>query len=370
MIFMKVAYFIGSLNRGGTEMLTLDICRNHKFAPYQIMLVYRNEGDLSNEYRATGVQMIHMKPKPFGFFNYLYQLRHLMRDEHIDIVHAQTLANGVAAVFFLLGSRIRLVTTFHGFFYGIMSAIFGHIVMWGCDANLFVSNYVRNWYLSRSWCNTKKCHTIYNGVNFSKIDSAQPSLEFLKDGRIRLAMVGNFVSGRSQSIITKSIQLLKQRGITDFDMYFVGRRVAKEAWRYDDCVEYCKTKGLNNVHFLGGRGDVPSILKSIDGFVYSTDHDTFGIAVIEAMAAGLPIVVNDWPVMTEVCGKANLALYYYHSNDINDCADKIQLLLKNIHEHREKLQDACQQQVASVRNKYSIKNHIHQLEQIYVRYLR
>ena len=44
---MKVAYFIGSLNRGGTEMLTLDICRKKDYAPFEMILVYRYDGELT-----------------------------------------------------------------------------------------------------------------------------------------------------------------------------------------------------------------------------------------------------------------------------------------------------------------------------------
>ena len=121
---MKVAYFIGSLNRGGTEMLTLDICRRHAEAPYDMLLVYRNEGNMSDMYRETGVTMKRIKPKRFHFLRYLWQLRQFMKQEQVDVVHAQTLGNGVIAVFFLLFTRIKLVTTFHGFFYGIKSAIY------------------------------------------------------------------------------------------------------------------------------------------------------------------------------------------------------------------------------------------------------
>lgn len=54
---------------------------------------------------------------------------------------------------------------------------------------------------------------------------------------------------------------------------------------------------MDKVHFMGPRSDVPELLASWDAFLYSTDHDTFGIAVVEAIAAGLPTFVNDWEVM-------------------------------------------------------------------------
>ena len=361
---MKVAYFIGSLNRGGTEMLTLDICRRHAEAPYDMLLVYRNEGNMSDMYRETGVQMKRIKPKRFHFLRYLWQLHQFMKQEQVDVVHAQTLANGVIAVFFLLFTRIKLVTTFHGFFYGIKSAIFRHIVMWGSNATIYVSQYVKDWYVAHSWCNAKKCHTVYNGVNFSKLDANAKSDEFSKEPkRMKLVMVGSFVAGRSPMVLVQAIELLstKYPEISNFDFYFVGRRVDAEPWIYDDCVQYCNTHHMDNVHFLGGRSDVPSILKSMDGFVYSTVDDTFGIGVVEAMAAGLPVVINDWPVMKEVCGEANDAVRYYKSGDIVDAAEAIAALLKG----NETSKHVAQNNAIKVRNKYSIENHINKLNEIY-----
>ncbi len=118
---------------------------------------------------------------------------------------------------------------------------------------------------------------------------------------------------------------------------------------------------MDNVHFLGSRNDVPAILKSIDGFVYSTEHDTFGIAVIEAIAAGLPVVVNDWPVMTEVCGEGNAGIRYFKTDDVDDAAVKISTLIKEI----EASKDEAKENAGIVRERFSIEQHIKNLESIY-----
>jgi glycosyltransferase involved in cell wall biosynthesis len=59
------------------------------------------------------------------------------------------------------------------------------------------------------------------------------------------------------------------------------------------------------VRFLGSIGDVPAFLQTLDIFCYmTTSREGMGIALAEAMAAGLPCVVNDLPVMREVGGDA------------------------------------------------------------------
>jgi glycosyltransferase involved in cell wall biosynthesis len=56
-----------------------------------------------------------------------------------------------------------------------------------------------------------------------------------------------------------------------------------------------------STNFFGTRTDVASLLGAMDVFAFSTTRDEgFGIALIEAMAAGVPIVASDVPACREV----------------------------------------------------------------------
>ncbi len=364
---MKVVYFIGSLNRGGTEMLTLDICRKKDYAPYEMMLVYRNEGELSEDFRETGVRMVRIKPKglKIGYFG---QLRKLLKQENVDIIHAQTLTNGVIAILVSLFTHIKVVVSFHGFFYSSLMVLFRHFIMWNADALVFVSQFVRDWYVKNSLgCPKAHCNVVYNGINFDKFQIQYEEPDIIRENRLRnsgnlqFVMVGNFVSGRSQMVICKSLKILKDKGIQNLDFYFVGKRVDNEANLYDDCVKYCSDNDLLDfVHFVGSRGDIPAILQYVDGFVYSTNDDTFGIAVVEAMVAGVPVIVNDWGVMKEITNNGEFATLFATRNE-KDCALKIQELVESIEMYRLNAIN----RVNKVKEMYSIENHINGLSKVY-----
>lgn len=60
------------------------------------------------------------------------------------------------------------------------------------------------------------------------------------------------------------------------------------------------------VHFLGRRADVPQLMKAADIYVQSSRWEGFGIAALEAMASGLPVVATRVPGLAELVKDAGL----------------------------------------------------------------
>lgn len=369
---MKVAYFIGGLNRGGTETLVLDAFRRKDRAPFDSILIYRSEGELSEAYRATGVPMFRIKPTGLKL-GYIPKLRRLLREQGVDILHTQTHLNAFIGVFCTLFSKVRLVVSFHGFMLSFLDRVYSHLGLWCSDASVFVSNYVQDWYLKRTlYAPRKRCHVVYNGIDFSKFEKEYDAPDFLKKdvesslGTIKMAMVGNFSSARSQMLVCQALKILKDKSIGDFRFYFVGKKIDAEPEEFDNCVNYCRENGLldTTIIFLGGRSDVPAILKYMDAFVYATNRDTFGIAVIEAVASGLPAIVNDWEVMKEVTNNGELASLY-RTHNVDDCAAKIEEFVSNMGQRKE----AALRNAEAVRQRFSIENHILNLNEVYVKTL-
>ena len=56
----------------------------------------------------------------------------------------------------------------------------------------------------------------------------------------------------------------------------------------------------NRVRLLGARTDVPSILRQADCFVFSSRWEGVGIVLLEAMAAGLPIISTNFIAAREI----------------------------------------------------------------------
>jgi len=68
------------------------------------------------------------------------------------------------------------------------------------------------------------------------------------------------------------------------------------------------------VNFIGHTNDVKSLLADSDIFLHYSYHDTFPIAILEAMASGLPVLTNDIGATTEIIDTGEDG-FVAHNND-------------------------------------------------------
>jgi len=354
----KVAFYIGSLNRGGAETILVDIFSRLGELPFDAVCIYRKEGTLSDSFYSTGVKMVKM-PRKRSWLVYIFKMCQLLKKEKVDIVHAQTSLNAILAIICTKFTQIRVVNTFHGFNFASARKWLRRLVFKGCDRLVFVSDYERQYYLDRGdFGATGKCKVIYNGISFEKFELLPKPKDL--DRPLRLCMVGSFGAGRNHMFVCQFLHHLKEKGV-DFQFAFIGAARDSERAVYDDCVTYCKDHGLmDRVDFMGLSNEVPQLLNTMDAFVYATRHDTFGLAVIEAIAAGIPTFVNDWGVMKEITKGGEYAVLY-PTEDV----DVLYAKFKDFESHRLEYWERAHMSALVVREQYSIEKHIAKLASIY-----
>jgi glycosyltransferase involved in cell wall biosynthesis len=361
---MKIAYLLGSLNRGGTETLMLDVFRNSEINDLDAIGVYRKSGVLESEFATSGVKMFFEPVK--NLFVYVFRLRSLLLTNQIAIAHAQQPLDALFASLACLFTNIKVVLTLHGYDFAEtrFSEIMLKIVLKITCVNVYVSDSQRNYYTQKYKLKPGKQHTVYNGISFDKLKVDKTSkirqeLNIDKEACL-IGSVGNFVPGRDQLTICKFLSEL-HIAKNEFHFLFIGKRNEQTPERYDECVDYILNHNLSNkVHFLGTRHDVPELLHQLNAFIYSTEHDTFGIAVVEALACGLPVFVNDWEVMTEITENNKLATIY-KTKDEKDLFHQFSLFLQENETYITKALNAS----IKVKLKYGIEKHISNLNIIY-----
>ena len=130
--------------------------------------------------------------------------------------------------------------------------------------------------------------TIPNGIDVEKYNAANPvsraSIE-CKDSDFLLMMVAGFRYQKDQDTLIRAMKLLPE----DVVLCLVGDGERRKA-----CEELVRKEKLTNrVKFVGLRADVPNVLKAADVVVMSSHYEGFGLAAVEGMAAGKPVVASD-----------------------------------------------------------------------------
>ncbi len=81
----------------------------------------------------------------------------------------------------------------------------------------------------------------------------------------------------------------------------------------------------DRVRWLGERRDVPTVLRCLDAFVIASKFEPFGVSVLEAMAAGLPIVSTDVNELPEILdgGRAGVLVPAERPEDLAEALGKV-----------------------------------------------
>jgi glycosyltransferase involved in cell wall biosynthesis len=145
------------------------------------------------------------------------------------------------------------------------------------------TEYIRHW--SKLTGSEDKLRLVYQGVDLGEFgDSSQRGLS----GRIKLVSVARLVPHKRVADGIKAMRQLLDRGIdAEYRIISDGpERARLEALRDELGVG-------DRVHLLGflTREDLLAELMAADVLLHPSEAEGFGIAVIEGMAAGLPVVV-------------------------------------------------------------------------------
>lgn len=80
------------------------------------------------------------------------------------------------------------------------------------------------------------------------------------------------------------------------------------------------------VFFLGRRNDIPELIKMADVYVQPSNWEGFGIAALEAMAGGLPVIASNVPGLIDLIGNSGIV---FQAGDSEALASSLNALLSS-----------------------------------------
>lgn len=299
---MRVLWLIDSLGPGGAESLMLPLLKSlqNRVEDPRVCVLYERAGNpTAVELEKIGIPVDLVPVRNLRDAAHIGRLFAYLRQQRPDILHTQLETSDILGSLFARLLGIPSLSTMH-----TLDARpekvkqrlrFG--LRWWCLNHLSrrviaVSEFTRQHYLGMGF---KKAQllTLYNGIDASL---------FVKNGAARPSKAQLF-GLPAESLVFSTVAVLREPKGIQHMLRALPDLLAKEPRIYYVIVGDGEHRGAlerlasslgiaSRVVFLGHRKDIPNILAASDFFVYPTLQDALPTALLEAMAAGVPIVAS------------------------------------------------------------------------------
>lgn len=328
----KILYIVTKSDLGGIQRYLLEITNElpDNIIPYFIM---GSEGYLSKELRKIGIkdEQMFFVPMTNNIFNIFQHVKSNLKTLSIihkikpDKIHCNATTGAIVGAVCGLITRIPTIYTVHGWpftdgipknkqkFYKILEflicAVFRKIIC--------VSEYDRQIGIKTLPMYKNKMITIHNGI--SDISDEYRKKEFSKD-ELKIVMISRFCPQKDPYTLILAVHELVKEGYNiKLDLYGYGQELDKVL----NCIKLTNT---GNIQYKGEISDVTPILKNYDVYALISNWEGLPIGIIEAMRAGLPILVSDVGGNRE-CIRDNG--YLVKRQNIMDCRKQIKAIWDN-----------------------------------------
>ncbi len=226
------------------------------------------------------------------------ELARHVRNNRIEIVHAHLARDyPLAALAVRRNRQTRLVITRHVLFRlnRLHAVTFRHV-----ERIIAVSHGVERALIAQKIFPSRKITVIPNGIDFRRFDASLQGFD-----REATARRMNIPQG---SLLIGTIgEIKRQKGHEDFlraaaiiarskrnAHFIIAGADSTRTGEHHAALErlIIELDLINRVHFTGWLGEVAPLLAALDVYVSASHTESFGLAIVEAMASGLPVVAT------------------------------------------------------------------------------
>lgn len=323
---IKVMHIIARLNIGGAALYVIELVSRLKDAGYDGQLVCglvgKGEGDMryiadEKHLHVTVIASLGREISPLGDLLTIYRLWRLIRQERPDIVHTHTAKAGlVGRIAAWLSGVPVIVHTFHGHvFNGYFSPTKTRVFIalerfcaWISSAIVTLSMGLKH-ELAEVYhiAPAAKIEVIELGFNLGKLlavqkgDSSFRAQHDIPDQAPLVGIVGRLVPIKNHDLFLHAAKrVLEQQP----DIYFA---IVGDGERRAELEALVVQLGIaDHVRFTGWISDLLPVYTALDALVLCSKNEGLPVSLIEAMAAGVPVVATAVGGVTDLLDNGRL----------------------------------------------------------------
>jgi len=295
---------------------------------------------------------------------FILALGRLIRDEQPTVLHSHLpRADFAAAVVRLLYPRLPWICSVHGIYDETWSGgwaipVFNRV--WHrADIIIAISHAVKDWLVKERGLAAEKVAVCHYGIDPEKF--SVPNCELRRtwglEGRAVIGSMGRLEEGKGYEVLIRAM-LTVRRQLPDVFLLIAGHDAWGHGKKLQNLIDRLRLK--DRVRLMGFQSDIPSFIAAVDVFAFASRSEGFGQVLIEAMAAGKPVLAGRIPPITEIVVDGETGLLVDVANP-EAFANAIQWFLS----HPEKAVQMGKQGQERVRNYFSIQRETHQTLSLY-----
>lgn len=285
---ITIVHVVWTLDVGGLEQVVLDLARRCDATRFSSRVICMAEpGAMASQFAAAGIPVDSIGDSTLSTPRRLARMVRRLRAIRPDVVHTHNVKPHVqGTIASALAGVPVVVNTKHGRNYptSLIAVTVDRLLSRVCDRMIAVSADAARIAAQIDWMPARKIQVIRNGVDLSRhsvVTSADPAR------LCRVVTVARLNPIKDQATLLRAMRIVIDAD-PRFHLTIAGEGPSREALQ-----QLCCDLGLEqHVSFLGYQPDVPAVLAEAGQFVLPSISEGVSLTLLEAMAAGLPVVAT------------------------------------------------------------------------------
>lgn len=325
---MNIAHVLFSFNNGGIENLVVDLLNNWPKQDNLLLCIVNKSYDkeLFQKITNKNVKIVCLN-RPVGGkkWKYLRLLNNELSNFNAEIIHCHS--NSIFKFCIpikIINKNVKLVLHVHDTsIYKKISNLDVFLHRTFASKIIAISQSVKKDIINRG-VSEDQIVLIYNGVDFSKFSY----IKKVSDSKCVMNVARIIPKIKGQDILIRAMNMIKENR-DNIHCVFVGAPPKTHGSFLKELKSEVDNYNLNDiVSFLGNRDDVPKLLNRADVFILPSRYEGFGISIVEAMAAKVPVIATNLEGPKEIIGDNDYG-YLFSKNNYQELAQKIIKVLNN-----------------------------------------